>query len=197
MDFVFATKNEGKLKEASAILKAAGHSVISPTEAGVDLDIAETGATFMENALIKARAAARVSGRPALADDSGLEIDFLNNGPGVYSARYLGEETPYEIKNKKILEMMRDIPDGRRGARFVCAVAFADNNGCELTANAVLEGSVAFKAAGGNGFGYDPIFYLPDYGATCAQLTDDIKNKISHRGKALRLMCEILSKKFS
>ena len=187
---VFATLNPGKMKEIKAITEAAGFSVISMREAGCETDIPEDGASFAENALIKARAVATQTGSPAMADDSGLEIDYLDKAPGVYSARYLGKDTPYAVKNQKILEMLKNVPAEQRTARFVCAMAFVDTNGIVITAEASLEGAVAFAAAGDGGFGYDPIFYIPELRQTSAQLNADEKNAISHRGKALRLLIE-------
>jgi len=177
-------------------MKNSGYEIISMTEAGIDAEIAEDGETFAQNALIKAGTVAKLCGGPAMADDSGLMIDQLGGAPGVYSARYLGETTPYGEKNKKILEMLSGVPFKKRAARFVCVIAFDDARGNVLTAEGVMEGYIAYEAAGENGFGYDPIFYLPDYDKTSAQLGADEKNKISHRGVALRLMCEKLSTEF-
>ncbi|MBR4168988.1 MAG: XTP/dITP diphosphatase [Lachnospiraceae bacterium] len=195
---IFATGNQGKLREIRAILKDADVEVLSMKEAGFDGDIEENGTTFEENALIKARTIAAVTGLPTLADDSGLEIDYLNGEPGIYSARYLGEDTPHSVKNPNLISRLAGVPDEQRTARFVCAVAavFPDGTGnpgnIEKCVRATMEGRIAYEEAGENGFGYDPIFYLPEYGCTNAQLTPEQKNAISHRGKALRAMCEEL-----
>lgn len=195
---IFATGNQGKLREIRAILKDADVEVLSMKEAGFDGDIEENGTTFEENALIKARTIAAVTGLPTLADDSGLEIDYLNGEPGIYSARYLGEDTPHSVKNPNLISRLAGVPDEQRTARFVCAVAavFPDGTGnpgnIEKCVRATMKGRIAYEEAGENGFGYDPIFYLPEYGCTNAQLTPEQKNAISHRGKALRAMCEEL-----
>ena len=150
--------------------------------------------SFQENALIKARAVHEASGALVLADDSGLEIDALGKEPGIYSARYMGEDTSYDIKNANLIERVKDVPEDRRGARFICAVAAVLPDGRSLVQTGVMEGRVAYAPAGENGFGYDPIFFLPDRGCTSAQLPPEEKNLISHRGKALRLMRDILAK---
>ncbi|MCR5267525.1 MAG: XTP/dITP diphosphatase [Lachnospiraceae bacterium] len=201
---IFATGNQGKLREIRAILNDADVEVLSMKEAGFDGDIEENGTTFEENALIKARTIAEKTGLPTLADDSGLEIDYLNGEPGIYSARYLGEDTPHSVKNPNLISRLEGVPDEKRTARFVCAVAavFPDNSekpdgtqnrgSIEKCVRATMEGRIAYEEAGENGFGYDPIFYLPEYGCTNAQLTPEQKNAISHRGKALRAMYETL-----
>lgn len=189
---IFATGNQGKLREIRAILKDADVEVLSMKEAGFDGDIEENGTTFEENALIKARTIAAVTGLPTLADDSGLEIDYLNGEPGIYSARYLGEDTPHSVKNPNLIGRLAGVPDEKRTARFVCAVAAVFPGDIEKCVRATMEGRIAYEEAGKNGFGYDPIFYLPEYGCTNAQLTPEQKNAISHRGKALRAMCEEL-----
>lgn len=191
---VFATGNKGKLKEVEMILKDLGRQVVSMKEAGVETEIVEDGKTFAENALIKARAVHALCGGLVLADDSGLEIDYLNKEPGVYSARYLGEDTPYEIKNGIILQRLEGVAKEARSARFVCVIGAVLPDGRELSASASVEGSVAFCAAGEGGFGYDPIFFVDELGKTMAELTPEEKNQISHRGKALRAMKELLEK---
>ena len=191
---VFATGNKGKLKEVEMILKDLGRQVVSMKEAGVEAEIVEDGTTFAENAMIKARAVHAVCGGLVLADDSGLEIDCLNKEPGVYSARYLGEDTPYEIKNGIILQRLEGVAKEERSARFVCVIGAVLPDGRELLASASVEGSVAFHAAGEGGFGYDPIFFVDEFGKTMAELTPEEKNQISHRGKALREMKELLRK---
>lgn len=189
---VFATGNKGKLKEVEMILRDLGRQVVSMKEAGAETEIAEDGTTFAENALIKARAVHAICGGLVLADDSGLEIDYLNKEPGVYSARYLGEDTPYEIKNGIILQRLQGVAKEERSARFVCVIGAVLPDGRELTASASVEGSVAFSAAGEGGFGYDPIFFVDEFGKTMAELTAEEKNRISHRGKALREMKKLL-----
>ena len=191
---IFATANEGKMREIREIFKDAPYSVVSMKEAGITADIVEDGTTFEENALIKARAVAGVSGAVAMADDSGLEVDFLDKAPGVYSARFLGEDTSYEIKNQYILDKLKDVPDEGRTARFVCAIAVAFPDGRTAVRTAAIEGRIAYEPAGENGFGYDPIFYLPERGCTSGELLPEEKNAISHRGIAIRKMVQILQK---
>ena len=189
---VFATGNQNKMREIREIYQDLGYEILSMNEAGVAVDIVEDGTTFEENALIKARAIANEIDAIVLADDSGLEIDYLNKEPGVYSARYMGENTSYRIKNQIILDRLHGVPDIVRSARFVCVIAAAFPDGTIETRRATIEGRIAQEPAGENGFGYDPIFYLPDRGKTTAQLSAEEKNEISHRGKALRQIKEIL-----
>lgn len=191
---IFATGNAGKMKEIRMIMADTGMEVLSMKEAGIRIDIVENGSTYEENALIKARAVAALTDGIVLADDSGLEIDYLDGEPGVYSARYLGEETPYSIKNANLIDRLKGVPDERRTARFVCAIAAVLPNGRELTSRAAIEGRIGYGEKGTNGFGYDPIFYVPEMNKTTAELTEEEKNKVSHRGKALRLMKEELKK---
>ena len=187
---LFATTNEGKLGEIRAILEGTDIEVISLKDAGIDIEVIEDGATFRENAVIKAEAIMKETGKLTLADDSGLEVDFLNKEPGIYSARYCGVNTPYKIKNRNILERLTDVPDEKRTARFVCAIAAAYPDGETVTVQATMEGRIGYEETGLNGFGYDPIFYLPEYGCYSAQLSPEKKNEISHRGKALRMMVD-------
>jgi len=189
---IFATGNEGKMKEIREILGDLDYEILSMKEAGVDVDIVEDGTTFEENAIIKAKTVMEATGSLVLADDSGLEVDYLNKEPGVYSARYMGENTSYRIKNQIILDRLHGVPDIVRSARFVCVIAAAFPNGRVETCRATIEGRIAQEPAGENGFGYDPIFYLPEKGKTTAQLSAEEKNEISHRGKALRQIKEIL-----
>lgn len=191
---IFATGNQGKMREIQQIMADMDVEVVSMKEAGIFTDIEENGTTFEENALIKARAIAGKANAIVLADDSGLEIDFLDKAPGVLSARYLGEDTPYEVKNAHILELLKDVQQNERSARFVCSIAAVFPDGREFTTYATIEGEIALKSAGENGFGYDPIFFVPEFGKTTAELTAEEKNKISHRGKALTMMKEILKK---
>jgi len=192
---IFATGNKDKMKEIRMILGDLEMPVISMKEAGISADIIENGKTFAENAMIKAQAVHRLTGDIVLADDSGLEIDFLNKEPGIYSARYLGEDTSYDIKNNTILERMQGVPDEKRTARFVCAIAAVMPDGSSLVTKGVMEGRIAYASAGENGFGYDPIFYLPECGCTSAEIPPGKKNELSHRGKALRAMREQLKKR--
>ena len=197
---IFATGNAGKMKEIREILNGTGWNVLSLKDAGIDAEIEENGTTFEENAKIKAEGIRNwclengipgCSGISAkeiivLADDSGLEIDWLGGEPGIYSARYMGEDTSYHIKNASLIERLNGVPDEKRTARFVCAVAAAFPDGSVKTVRGTMEGRIGYEEKGENGFGYDPIFYLPEYGCTSAELSGKEKNKISHRGKALR-----------
>lgn len=203
---VFATSNENKLREIRMILKDFNAEVISLKEAGINTEIIEDGRTFEENAVIKATTIMKETGKLTLADDSGLEVDFLNKEPGVYSARYCGVNTSYRIKNRNIIERLTDVPDEERTARFVCVIALAipesvDISGAEVDirsgarvvkVRAAMEGRIGYEEKGENGFGYDPIFYLPEYGCYSAELAPEKKNEISHRGKALRAMRDIM-----
>ena len=146
----------------------------------------EDGTTFEENAVIKARTISEMTGEIVLADDSGLEIDYLNKEPGVYSARYMGEDTSYHIKNANLIQRLEGVPDEKRTARFVCAVAAAFPDGTVKTVRGTMEGRIGYEERGENGFGYDPIFFLPEFQCTSAELSMEEKNQISHRGKALR-----------
>jgi len=186
---IFATKNKGKIKEIKAVLNDF-FDVVSMEEAGINMEVVENGTTFEENALKKAVEIMKISGEIVLADDSGLEIDFLNKEPGIYSARYMGDDTPYSIKNNKILEIMKDVPIEKRTARFVCVIAASlpEPYNKSFTVRGTIEGIIGYEIQGENGFGYDPIFYLPDKKCTTAQISMGEKNKISHRGKALSLM---------
>lgn len=192
---IFATGNMGKMKEIKAILGDIGEEILSMKEAGIDMDIVEDGNTFEENAIIKAKAVMERTGQLALADDSGLEIDALNKEPGIYSARYMGEDTPYEIKNSNLIERMKGVKGKDRSARFVCVIAAAFPDGEIITTRGTIEGVIAEKPAGENGFGYDPIVYVPEYGMTTGQMDPDAKNAISHRGKALTAMKKILEER--
>ena len=197
---IFATGNEGKMKEIRMILADMGLPIQSMKQADIVLDIEENGSTFEENAVIKAKAvaqAAREKGISAivLADDSGLEIDYLNKEPGIYSARYMGEDTSYDIKNQTLLDRLEGVPDEKRTARFVCAIAAAMPDGsCEVV-RGTMEGIIGHEIAGENGFGYDPIFFLPEYGCTSAELSPEKKNELSHRGEGLRKIRKILEHK--
>ncbi len=195
---IFATGNEGKMKEIRMILADMGLPIQSMKQADIVLDIEENGSTFEENAVIKAKAvaqAAREKGISAivLADDSGLEIDYLNKEPGIYSARYMGEDTSYHIKNANLIERLEGVADAQRTARFVCAIAAILPDGTQRITRGTIEGRIGYEEKGENGFGYDPIFYLPEYQCYSAELSPEEKNKISHRGKALEEMKRILT----
>ena len=192
---IFATGNMGKLKEIKDILGDIGEEIISMKEAGIDVDIVEDGTTFEENALIKARAIRDLTGCIVLADDSGLEVDAMNKEPGIYSARFMGEDTSYDIKNKHIIDRLTGLLGEERSARFVCVIAAAFPDGSDETRRGTIEGQIGFEIAGENGFGYDPIFYIPEYGCTTAELSPEVKNEISHRGKALRAMKEVIKQR--
>ena len=186
-DIMIATSNKGKVREYKSLLEPLGYAVHDLSELD-PIEIDENGSTFQENALIKAKSIQGKCNMTVIADDSGLEIDALNKEPGIHSARYL-EGHDYNYKNKVLLERMKGKTD--RTARFVCAIALCDETGDHLFTG-VMEGKINDQAAGDNGFGYDPILFLKDYNMTSAELSMEEKNKISHRGKALRAMCEIL-----
>ena len=193
---IFATGNESKMKEIRMILEDLGAEILSMKQAGIDVEIVEDGMSFEENAEIKARAVARVlTNDIVLADDSGLEIDYLDKAPGIYSARFAGEDTSYDIRNRILLDRLEGVPEEERAARFVCAVAAVFPDGTVSTVRKTIEGRIAEEAEGDNGFGYDPIFYVPEYGCTTAQMEPERKNELSHRGKALRAMRDILREK--
>ena len=191
---IFATGNKDKMREIKAIMEGLDYEILSMKEAGLDIEIEENGTTFRENALIKARAIHALCHELVLADDSGLEVDYMDKQPGVFSHRFGGEDTPYSIKNQMIMDRLMGVPDEKRTARFMCAIAAVLPDGKEIVTEAAMEGIIGYQEAGANGFGYDPIFFLPEYGCTSAELTPEQKNAISHRGKALRLMREELEK---
>ena len=192
---VFATGNAGKMREIREILADMDLEVVSMAEIGADIEIEENGATFEENAVIKARAVGKVCGEIVLADDSGLEVDHLNREPGIYSARYMGEDTPYSIKNASIIQRLEGVPREERTARFVCAIAAVFPDGEEVVTHGEIEGWIDYEEKGSNGFGYDPIFFVPEFGRTTAELSDEEKNSVSHRGRALRKMKDELRKR--
>lgn len=226
MKIIFATGNEGKMREIREILRDMDVEILSMKEAGIEIDIEENGSTFEENAEIKARAVAAAvrmtAGENAaaqtvagaaykatavqagempddiivLADDSGLEIDALHKEPGIYSARYLGEDTPYSVKNKNLIDRLEGVPDNKRTARFVCAIAAVLPGGESIVSRGVIEGRIDYEEKGSNGFGYDPIFYVPEFCATTAQLSAAEKNRVSHRARALEAMKEELKRRF-
>lgn len=189
---IFATTNEGKMKEIRMIMEDLDVELLSLKDAGIHADIEENGKTFEENAIIKAKAICELTGEMVLADDSGLEVDYMDKAPGVFSARYLGEDTPYDIKNRAILDNLKNAVGSERSARFVCAIAAAFPDGRIITTRGTIEGLIGFEEKGTNGFGYDPLLYVPEYGMTTGEMEPEMKNKISHRGKALQLMKEKL-----
>ncbi|MCD8119033.1 MAG: XTP/dITP diphosphatase [Lachnospiraceae bacterium] len=191
---IFATSNPNKLREIRQIFDDPEVEILSLKEAGIHADIVEDGTTFEENACIKAGAVSRLTGELVLADDSGLEVDYLDRAPGVYSARFMGEETPYSVKNQFIIDQLRDAEGEKRSARFVCAIAAAFPDGRTLVTRGTIEGRIAYEPAGMNGFGYDPIVFVPEFGMTTGEMEPEQKNAISHRGKALRQMRELLKK---
>ena len=193
---IFATSNEGKMKEVRSILEGLDVEVLSMKEAGIFLEVVEDGTTFEENATIKATAIQKECGEIVLADDSGLEVDYLNKEPGIYSARYMGEDTSYKIKNKSLIDRLEGVEGEERSARFVCAIAAAFPDGTVEITRGTIEGQIGYEEKGENGFGYDPIFYVPEYGCTTAELTLEQKNEASHRGKALRKMKDIIQEKY-
>ena len=193
MRIVFATGNQDKMREIREILSDLDMEIVSMEEAGVYMDVNESGTSFSENAQIKATVIAQElqdrnqqAGTIVMADDSGLEVDYLHKEPGIYSARYLGKDTSYTEKNNTIIERLHGVPDEKRTARFVCAMAAVMPDGTILSTNESMEGQIGYEISGQNGFGYDPIFFLPKFGKTAAELSEEEKNRISHRGKALR-----------
>lgn len=189
---IFATGNQNKMREIREILADLPVEILSMKQAGIEADIVEDGKTFEENAIIKAKTIMELTGELVLADDSGLEIDYLNKEPGIYSARYMGEDTSYRVKNINLIERLTGVPDEKRTARFVCTIAAAFPDGTIKTTEGVIEGRIGYEERGENGFGYDPIFYVPEFGCTTAELSEEQKNAVSHRGKALEKMREIL-----
>ena len=192
---IFATGNAGKMREIRLILGDLGCEILSMKEAGADPEIVENGKSFGENAEIKARAVWQCTGDIVLADDSGLEVDYIGKDPGIYSARYMGEDTSYDIKNQTLIDRLVGVPDEERTARFVCAIAAVFPDGSSEVVRGTMEGIIGYRPAGENGFGYDPIFFLPEYGCTSAQLTPEKKNELSHRGEGLRKMRTILERR--
>ena len=199
---IFATGNKNKMIEIRMILADLGCKILSQKEAGIQADVVEDGQTFEENALIKATTSADIARKMpeyknavVLADDSGLEIDALNKEPGIYSARYMGEDTSYDIKNQALIDRLEGVPDEKRTARFVCAIAAALPDGSTEVVRGTMEGRIGYEITGENGFGYDPIFYLPQFGCSSAELEPEKKNELSHRGEGLRKMRKVLEEK--
>jgi len=194
MDIIMATGNSNKVREIREMLDGSDLNIISMKDAGIDVEIIEDGLTFEDNARIKAETVRDACGKIVIADDSGLEIDFLGGEPGIHSSRFMGEDTSYDIKNAALLEKLDGVPDEKRSARFICAMAIAYPDRKTSVFRGVFEGRIAYKSAGENGFGYDPIFYLPERGCTSAELLPEEKNSISHRGQALKMAVEELQK---
>lgn len=188
MRIIFATGNENKMREIREILGDLGLEIVSMKEAGISVDIVEDGETFEENAMIKAEAVSKLCDDIVLADDSGLEVDYLDKAPGVYSARFMGEDTSYDIKNQAIIDKLEGVPKEKRTARFVCAIAAVLPSGKKISTRGTIEGMIGYEIKGENGFGYDPIFYVEELGCTTAEISPKEKNKVSHRGNALRAM---------
>ncbi len=191
---IFATGNEGKMREVRMILEDLGVEILSMKEAGIEADVEENGKTFEENAAIKARAVMELCGETVLADDSGLEVDALNKEPGIYSARYMGYDTSYHVKNQSLIDRLEGMTGEERSARFVCVIAAALPDGRVITTRGTMEGQIGYEERGTNGFGYDPVFYLPEHGCYSGELPLEVKNELSHRGKALRQMKEQLKR---
>ena len=194
---IAATRNKGKLREIKQLLAQLPVEIVSMDEAGITVDIEESGSTFEENAAIKAESIWKLAGEAVLADDSGLEVDFLDGAPGIYSARYAGEGATDADRNRKLLDAMKEAPAEKRTARFVCAAVVIFGDGSRITAKGTCEGYIALEPAGGNGFGYDPLFYVPEYGKTVAQMNENLKNSISHRGKAFRKLAGKLGQRLA
>ena len=189
---IFATGNQDKMREIREIMADVDVEVISMKEAGIVVDVVEDGTTFEENAMIKAKAIAEHTDAIVLADDSGLEIDYLDKAPGVFSARFMGEDTSYDIKNQALIDKLEGVPKEERTARFVCAIAAVLPDKESLVVRETMEGYIGYESEGENGFGYDPIFFLDEFGCSSAALSREQKNAISHRGKALRAVKDIL-----
>ncbi len=187
-NIIFATSNGGKMKEIRMILQDLDMEILSLKEAGVEVEIEENGTTFEENALIKATTIGKLTHTLVLADDSGLEVDYMDGRPGVYSARFMGEDTPYSVKNQAIIQELDNAAGQERSARFVCVIAAYLPNGKTITTRGTIEGYISYEEKGANGFGYDPILYVPEYDMTTGQMDLELKNQISHRGKALEAM---------
>lgn len=184
-NIIFATKNKGKISEINEIMAGTNFNIISMEDAGINIDVVEDGFTYEENAIKKAVSIMKISNKIVLAEDSGIEIDFLDKKPGVNSSSFLGGNSVYKERNNKIIEMMQNVKGEERSARFVSVIALSTPNGDTLTTRGTLEGHIAYESKGENGFGYDGIFFVKEYNMTTAQMHPSLKNKISHRAKAL------------
>ena len=194
---ILATNNKSKVKEISEMMSGSDITFESLADAGINVEVEETGTTFEENALLKAREICKLSGKPTISDDSGLEIDALDGAPGIYSSRFMGEDTSYDIKNNALIEKLENVADPDRTARFRCCMALVLPDGREFVTEGAMEGIIAREPKGINGFGYDPIFYVPDLNCSTAELSPEEKNARSHRGNALRAMREELKQYIS
>lgn len=194
---ILATNNKSKVKEISEMMSGSDITFVSLADAGINVEVEETGTTFEENALLKAREICKLSGKPTISDDSGLEIDALDGAPGIYSSRFMGEDTSYDIKNNALIEKLENIADPDRTARFRCCMALVLPDGREFVTEGAMEGIIAREPKGINGFGYDPILFIPEYNRTSAELSSEEKNNISHRGEALRKMIEVIKKELN
>ena len=194
---ILATNNKSKVKEISEMMSGSDITFVSLADAGINVEVEETGTTFEENALLKAREICKLSGKPTISDDSGLEIDALDGAPGIYSSRFMGEDTSYDIKNNALIEKLENVADPDRTARFRCCMAFVLPDGREFVTEGAMEGIIAREPKGINGFGYDPILFIPEYNRTSAELSSEEKNNISHRGEALRKMIEVIKKELN
>lgn len=187
---VVATKNKGKIEEIKKVMSGMPFEVVSMGDIGINIEVNEDGTTFEENSMKKAQEICKVSNSIVLADDSGIEVDYLDGAPGIYSARFGGSEATDNDRNEKLLNMLKDVPFDKRTARFVCAIAIAFPDGRSFVVRDTCEGFIGFECKGSNGFGYDPLFYVKQYEMTMAELEMDVKNKISHRAKALNKMAK-------
>lgn len=194
---ILATNNKSKVKEISEMMSGSDITIESLADAGINVEVEETGTTFEENALLKAREICKLSGKPTISDDSGLEIDALDGAPGIYSSRFMGEDTSYDIKNNALIEKLENVADPDRTARFRCCMALVLPDGREFVTEGAMEGIIAREPKGINGFGYDPILFIPEYNRTSAELSSEEKNNISHRGEALRKMIEVIKKELN
>ncbi|MFR6009794.1 MAG: XTP/dITP diphosphatase [Christensenellales bacterium] len=194
---ILATNNKSKVKEISEMMSGSDITFVSLADAGINVEVEETGTTFEENALLKAREICKLSGKPTISDDSGLEIDALDGAPGIYSSRFMGEDTSYDIKNNALIEKLENVADPDRTARFRCCMALVLPDGREFVTEGAMEGIIAREPKGINGFGYDPILFIPEYNRTSAELSSEEKNNISHRGEALRKMIEVIKKELN
>lgn len=194
---ILATNNKSKVKEISEMMSGSDITFVSLADAGINVEVEETGTTFEENALLKAREICKLSGKPTISDDSGLEIDALDGAPGIYSSRFMGEDTSYDIKNNALIEKLENVANPDRTARFRCCMALVLPDGREFVTEGTMEGIIAREPKGINGFGYDPILFIPEYNRTSAELSSEEKNNISHRGEALRKMIEVIKKELN
>ncbi len=195
MKIICASSNKDKLREIREIFSDCDCEIVSMKDAGADIDVEETGETFLENAYIKAKAVWDITGGIVFSDDSGLEVDYLDKAPGVYSARFMGKDTSYDIKNKKIIDLLENAKGSDRSARYKAAICCILEDGSVMEIEESMEGEIAKSPKGSEGFGYDPIFFVKEFSKTASELSREEKNKISHRGKALRVLKDRLGKR--